>query len=441
MICAWQIEYGYHSRPKFFQIFNKSKSKMNSSISLNKPCPCGSGKKYKRCCLLNKKDYSNDIQTGTKYNVRFNRYESPKNHYYSQFDYSSCPYIGDEPYTGRIKCRLVHMEGKSVIIPDYLFLRNGGWIQPLFFMPPVLVSKDEGKTMCDLSIDIQNGQTIKICFFNTDLLGSYSDKSQLYKCFIYGPSNIEDYACGDYIEEGGKIYLQLFHHTSDTGFDGILNSKTIWSSRWNYRGNKECKNFNFIYFTHIPEIKFPNDLTTIAMSSEGQLDYMIDSFNLPHSVPKNYREIFKDYIYTVEVYRATTHDRNCTIDFYVPVDIIDVKHIYMHRQLSTYYEVCFPYIHRIKTIPNNKANFSDQYFVENNPHIVHSEYAIVGNAQCKEGLAAPFEEDETEFIFKIEDCAPQSIHDFWVSRSNQDLFTDKPIRPAEFREVTNNPAK
>lgn len=73
--------------------------------------------------------------------------------------------------------------------------------------------------------------------------------------------------------------------------------------------------------------------------------------------------------------------------------------------------------------------------------IVNSEYSIIGDARNKEGLAAPFEEDETKFIYKIEDCGKESIHDFWFSHENKDLFTGKVVETLKVKDVDDNPTK
>lgn len=409
--------------------------------SKNAPCPCGSGKIYKRCCLL-----TGGIQllkTGgyKKFNKQLNRYETDIDHHYATFDYTTFKYIDSKPYVGKIKCRLVHADGNSIIIPDYIFLKNG-WIQPLHFTAPFLFKLDEKNIGCDFFIDIQGGETIKVRFYNRNLLQSYPDKSQLFECEIYAPADIEDYTSGTYKTINDKIYLQLYHHTDEVGFNGITGSKALWSSKWNYKGSKECINYHFAYFTHIPKIKYSNDLITVAMSSEGKIDYMIDSLVLQKSVPPDYRTRFEKSIYVANVYRSTTKDRDESISFLIPVESLDVKHIYLHHQGNLFfYETCFPYIHRIKLQPNSVLPFNDDYIIENNSSIVHSDYSIIGDARIKDGLAAPFEEEETKYIFKIEDCGSESIHDFWFSHENSDLFSGKVVDSLEVKSIVDNPTK
>lgn len=409
--------------------------------SKNAPCPCGSGKKYKRCCLLKGGIVLPSKKPQVKYNKQFNRYETGIDHHYANFNNQGCDYIDSKPYIGKIKCRLVHEAGNSIIIPDYILLKNG-WIQPLHFTAPFLYKFDETSIGCDFFIDIQNGETIKVRFYNHQLLQTYPDKSQLFECEIFGPADIEEYACGEYKTIDNKIYFKLFHHTNEGGYNGITGSRTLRSSKWNYRGSKECVNYHFAYFTHIPEVKYPNDLITVAMSADGNIDYMIDSFVLPKVMPPDYRKRFENSIYTAKVYRSTTTDRKYTIEFLIPIECLDVKHIYLHNQGHLFfYEICFPYIHRIKLKANSILPFTDDFRIENVDVIVNSEYSIIGDARNKEGLAAPFEEDETKFIYKIEDCGKESIHDFWFSHENKDLFTGKVVETLKVKDVDDNPTK
>ena len=409
--------------------------------SKNAPCPCGSGKIYKRCHLL-MGGISMLKSGGYKFfNKHLNRYETNIDHHYAAFNYKGADYLDSKPYFGKIKCRLVHEQGNSIIIPDYIILENG-WLQPLHFTAPFLYRIEDDRIGCDFFIDIQNGQTIKVRFYNTSFIQSYSDNSQLFVCEIYGPDDIEGYTSGEYKTVNGKIYFKLFHHTNDAGFKGITDSKSLRSSKWNYRGSKECINYHFAYFTNIPEIKYPNDLITVAMSTDGNIDYMIDSFTPLAVMPPDYRKKFEKSIYTAEVYRATTNDRNHAMTFFIPIESIDIKHIYLHHQGNLFfYEMCFPYIHRIKLQPNSLLTFDKDYFIENVHPIVNSDYSIIGDARIKEGLAAPFEEDETKFVYKIENCGAETIHDFWFSHENKDLYSNKKITSLEVKDIVDNPTK
>lgn len=398
-------------------------------IGRNEPCPCKSGKKYKLCC-------GNAVL-----NVRYNRFESPTNHKYLPFEYGAFDSANAILHNGMIKCRLIHQKNGSVIIPDYLFLENG-WIQPLHFTIPQLLKLDDISEYCIIYIDIQAGKTIRVKFFSKDLMESYGDNSQLFQCEIWGPKDLNKYICGEYEQIDKKIYLRLYHHTDNVGYEGITKSQTLRFSPWNYRGNKVCTNINFIYFTHIPELKYNNDLITVAMSADGPLYYSVDSFQTPLILPPDYRDRYKDSIYTVDVYRIKTADRDRTISFLVPVDIIDPKHVYKHYQHGRYfYEICFPYIHRIRIKSGTYISFDTNNKIDNQPDIIVSDYLIIGDATSVLGLAAPFEEEETKSVFKVENCQGTPIPEFWFKEENQDLFTGRKITPLELKAIDDNPTK
>lgn len=418
----------------------EGESMMKILLDRNGPCYCGSGRKYKKCCLIKKVLTKSELSKMT-FNKKFNRYESSIDHHYVPFHYSSFKYLGVTPFKAKLKCRLLHKEGGSIIIPEFVLLESG-WIQPLNFTVPILAKFDENNITCDIKIDIQGGETIMVRFNNKGYLKTFSDKSQLFECELFGPSDINEYTCGEFSLIDSELYIKLFHHTNDSGHNGIITSNSLRSSRWNYRGNKECVNFHFIYFTHIPHIKYDSDLIPMAMSKEGNLNYMIDSFVQPTIIDSNYRNTYKDSIYTAKVYRSTTKDRNNPLSFFVPIETIDIKHVYMHNQDgSIFYETCFPYIHRIKTLCNGSLIFDDKSIIRASNDIVYSDYSIIGDATVVEGLAAPFEEEETKFIFKFEDCGITPILEFWFNNSNSDLFSDKKIITMEMKDVKSNPTK
>lgn len=373
------------------------------------------------------------------FNKSLNRFETPHDHIYVPFNYRGFQYAKEKPNKARIKCRLIHQQGSSVIIPDFIFLKNG-WIQPLQFTAPILAKIDDDTILANFFVDIQNGETIKITISKSQLIRTYPDRSQMFECEIYGPRDLEEYISGRYATLDNDILLFLYHHTNDTAYQAITKSRSLRTSRWNYRGSKECVNFSFVYFTHIPEIKFPSDLSTIAMSQEGKLDYMIDSFVPPEVLPESYRQVYKEQIYVANVYRATTSDRNKVIEFVVSVECIDIKHTYMHHQgAAIFYETCFPYIHRLKTQKDGLISFDEKRRIRNSEPIVHATYSVIGDARTKDGLAAPFEEEETTSIFKIEDCGSMSIPAFWFAHGNADLFSGKRIDPMTMNDVADNP--
>ncbi|MFZ7120984.1 MAG: SEC-C metal-binding domain-containing protein [Eubacteriaceae bacterium] len=46
----WNTVFSLEERNQIRKDFNRSKIVFNNKIGRNEPCPCGSGKKYKKCC-------------------------------------------------------------------------------------------------------------------------------------------------------------------------------------------------------------------------------------------------------------------------------------------------------------------------------------------------------------------------------------------------------
>lgn len=104
-----------------------------------------------------------------------------------------------------------------------------------------------------------------------------------------------------------------------------------------------------------------------------------------------------------------------------------------------FYEICFTYIHRVRVKCKSNLTFNSDKKIIEHSNIIIGDYLIIGDATNKDGLAAPFEEEETEYVGKIEDCGEQNLLDFWVSNPNQDLFSAKEISLMQMRTLSNNP--
>ncbi|MDQ2086442.1 SEC-C metal-binding domain-containing protein [Herbivorax sp. ANBcel31] len=47
---AWDNIFSKEKRDKMTKDYNRSKMAVSDKVGRNEPCPCGSGKKYKKCC-------------------------------------------------------------------------------------------------------------------------------------------------------------------------------------------------------------------------------------------------------------------------------------------------------------------------------------------------------------------------------------------------------
>jgi hypothetical protein len=67
----------------------------------------------------------------------------------------------------------------------------------------------------------------------------------------------------------------------------------------------------------------------------------------------------------------------------------------------------------------------------------HFDYVVVGDATTVEGLAAPYDEEDTRFLLKIErPPAGTNMLEFWFEHGNQDLYSDKRVETQTLEQVT-----
>ncbi|MAX23843.1 MAG: hypothetical protein CMJ19_04990 [Phycisphaeraceae bacterium] len=371
-------------------------------------------------------------------NKRFNRLESELDHFYC-FNYGTEP-PGDECKEGLVKCRLLHGMGCSLIVPDQIFLGADGskWIQPLAFMANIIAKSSEDEIVCDLPVDISCGQTLRIRFYNHGLLANLDDGSQLYKCEIQGPSDLAEHATGDScLGPEGVPYIRLYHHTTPVARDSIASSGHFRTSMWNIQGTrKKLVNVAYAYFTPLNQITCDNDLKMIAMATGGEIELRRDGFTPPEILLPDWRETFKDDVLVMPVYPCNPSKREATLELWVDSTVLALQHIYRHDEGGpVYYEFPHPFIHRIGTEPGASVTFDDQGRIHRQPYLKAFEYGVVGDCTTLEGLAAPYDEEDTTDIMKVERMdAGMSILNFWFDHGNQDLFSKKQVDLQEFEK-------
>lgn len=374
-------------------------------------------------------------------NLRFNRLEINSRHFYlEQFGTRSLEYSRN-PYAGFIKCKLAHGIQGSVIIPDQIYLRRKTllWIQPLCFYPNLILF-DEGKSICSLFVDISFGYTLEIKFKNSDFIRHFDDGSSLFKCQIYGPKDLKEYATGKAcIKDDNSIYLYLFHHTTEKRKQQILQSGYLKASRWNIQGNKSLNNVHYIYFTCLEQIKTDDDLRKIAMANDGKLRLKIDNSIAPQVLPINWKQQpYKNDILELEIFRQSTYDRRSSLKFLVDASTLAPSHLLMHSPngAAVFYEVSNPFIYRVGVSPGEILQFTKETLDNDQAKLKRFQYTVLGNATTLEGLAAPYDEENTTQLFKLE-TIPENMNilDFWSKNGNQDLYSRKIVELQEFSKL------
>lgn len=331
----------------------------------------------------------------------------------------------DQVHDGFIKLKLVHGNGYSLIIPDILIMISNKpiWFQPKYFSPPSLSFIDEAgygqfNIVLDRDVDLLIGIT------RDRLVKSYGDGSFLYRCRIKSAGRFRNRAAGTCtVGSDYTIWLDLFHHTSASAASAIRSSKHFRGSRWNIQGTKELRNVEYVYFTSMPAITSREDLKRIAMSSDGSLELLPTNGTPPRDLVR------------LEVYRADTLSRRHTVRMRVPADAIAGQHIWRHDpwKAATYYEVSHTAIFRVGLEPGTVLPFLNRAIDLRNASLKRFEYVVLGNANTRDGLIAPYDEEDTRELFKIENCKPDGdLFGFWQNNANRDHYSNRDILLQDF---------
>ncbi|WP_459195757.1 hypothetical protein [Wukongibacter baidiensis] len=364
-----------------------------------------------------------------KVDKRYNRIEDKdkNNSYYMKFGFNNNR--DNIKYTGYIKCKLVHDRDLSLIVPDYVFIdfTDGlKWYQPLCFLPNLIMKNIDVATNI-IYVDISSGNSIRVEFTNKDFIKEFDDNSQLYRCNIYGTTSLIEYATGDaYFDKNNIPYIQLFHHTKEEFKKLILEEMSFKLSKWNIQGNKKIHDKGYVYFTPLDKIINEGDLRQIAMSGVGKINLIPDYVPVPprSQLPyKTWLDTYKNDIVEIEVYRENSVNRSATIELFIDTTILAPHHIYKHKIQNTYYEIFKPFIERICTdsVEDYIKINGNKIFREEND-IFNPQYIIIGDCSERKGLRAPFDEDDPEYIFKIDSCKNINFLDYWFEHANTNIY-------------------
>jgi len=162
-------------------------------------------------------------------------------------------------------------------------------------------------------------------------------------------------------------------------------------------------------------IRSDEDLQAIAMAFSGELVLR----------PTNAKR-WQDCV-VIDVYRQSTLDRRATIKVSVPAELIAPQHVYRHApyDASVYYEACHPAIARVGLEPGRVIRFDGAQLCASADDLKRFDYVILGEADTREGLVAPYDEENTTSTFLIERCLDETFFDFWLRHQNSDQVTGK----------------
>ncbi len=342
---------------------------------------------------------------------------------------------------GFIKLRLGHSNNGTIIIPDFIFIkedRKVRYFSPSFFSPCLIrFNVEEGVHEALINVDFASphqvtGTRTQISIQSIDRLFSYECGAQLYKCTIQCDDKISNFSAGDAIIEGEYFSIVLYHHTTSDALSSILRSNELWSSEWNLQGTRRLQNIAYTYFTSLSKIKSTTDLERIAMSSVGQI--ALCSTNHDRSEIKT----------NINVYRENTEGRTARLKVKVPVKLIAPPHLRLHIPRlpdTTYYEVVQPEVFRVGLKPNAKL-FIKKIFYKKYIAILDKELmagfdnVIVGDASTIDGLEAPYDEENTMHLMHLERLEEDDdLFDFWWNHQNSDQVSNRTPQQREFVSI------
>lgn len=341
--------------------------------------------------------------------------------------------LGAEDYRrGYIKCRLVHMEDRSFVMPDVLF-SNGSrkkYFTPQFFQPNQIAffGGDGAADFCRLTVELIGKVDVEVAFFMRALVRRCADNSFIYKCAFRQVDGklLPKEAQGDWRFRRGRFEISVFHHTNRVAEAGINSSGEIWSSAWNIQGTTELKNVAYAYFTSLPRIETLHHLREVAMAEDG----------ITHFLPTN-APMDAQFAVGLQVYRQRTVDRDRSLRFWVDVETVAPSHLWLHVPMSepAYYEIVLPRVLRVGVSPGRTIPFKGMAITIRPEDCKYSGYVIVGNADTQEGLVAPYREEETQSLAKVDEIPPGSeIIARWHEKQNTHLYSDIDVELAELIE-------
>jgi len=333
-------------------------------------------------------------------------------------------------YRGVLKVRLGHSVGRTYLIPELLIgVAGSRYFLPRFFSPPQIFFNvgEEGRHIATLTIDVgaPRARNLTRLFVTLDVKNrvlSYDDGAQLYCCNFEGPRSIAEYASGLCSSlPSGDYALRVYHHTTLDKAAKIRESAELWSSPWNLAGTGKLVNVAYGYLTPLSRIKGENDLRLIAMSSDGHIKLQTTS-------DRRHEEVL-----SLRVYRGNTEDRNCALAFDVPSGIIAPPHLLLHPNVGAnpaYYEVVGSDIIRVGVKPAAVLQIDGANISVPGRSLKHFDYVVLGDAASLEGLAAPYEEEETQSVTHLEKLHHNlDFFQFWWDHQNTDQVAGRTFEP------------
>lgn len=332
---------------------------------------------------------------------------------------------------GVVKIKMLHRPGATVLLPEAVIVTGARdqWVQPQWVYAPLLAFTDDHTAHATIRIAALDptrrdggGLPCAIEFTSEDRLTVLPDRSEVYRCRISSEHSLNELTVGrGRVRDDGGINLRLYHHTAPATLPLIRQSGHVRGSAWNYQGTRELTNVAYAYLTNLEQVTTERDLRSIAMASSGRLPLLLDT---------NPNAQRPDLV--LEVYRGSTLDRQATLRLWVPAEFISTPHIWQHGGRSVTYEIVHPWIYRIGLQPDSHLDFRDREATPDPAALKRFDYAVIGDCTTISGLEAPFDEENTEHTFVVQDLGNVNLFGFWHHHSNT-LLHAPPSVAQEFK--------
>lgn len=318
---------------------------------------------------------------------------------------------------GYVKVKLAHGRGLSLILVDRVFVEAAGawtFFEPVMFGACRLAFLDD-VAMVQVDLDTEHAGKLFISFLDTDLATRLPDGSHVYRCRIAAEAGFDAKGSGEARHRvDGGFDLRLFHHTAPATLPLIKASRHVQGSAWNLQGNKALANVTYAYLTNRAAITGDEDLRAIAMATDRRFGLLLDDRDPP------------DGVVIIEVTRSATSDRSATLALWVPDHIVASAHLLRHHQaaaIGIFYEAVLPAVFRVGLQPGAVLDFSASLATPAASALKAFDYVIVGDARTKTGIVAPYDEENTTSICKVERVEDRDFASFWRDHANTDQFT------------------
>ncbi|MBY9061341.1 hypothetical protein K7957_00140 [Sphingomonas yunnanensis] len=327
---------------------------------------------------------------------------------------------------GIVKVKLAHGQDFSLLLLDRVYVdEDGRWLffEPSMFGPPRLAFHD-ADALAQVWLDTPSGDTLHVSFTDGDLAGRLPDGSQLFACSVVGLADFPTRHSGDARRAAdGSFELRLFHHTRPETLPLIVSSGHVRGSPWNLQGNKRLENVGYAYLTNLPAITSDDDLAAVAMATDELFGLRLDD------------AASADDVVIIKVTRSATTDRSATLALWVPDHMIASAHLIRHDQrdvMGVFYEAVLPAVFRIGLQPGCALDFLSETATPPFTYLQRFDYVIVGDARTRTGIVAPYDEENTTSICKVEFVEHDDVVSFWRANADTDRFSGRDFDPQVF---------